>query len=365
MHPAGRGGGVSTTTTTATGPEEIRNVFDFEALARVALGEKPYAYLSGGADDERTLAANRSGFEAIRIRCRRLVDVSTVQTRTRLLDLEMDCPIVLCPVGFQGQFHPDGECATARAAAARNTLLIVSSASTWSVGEIADAGGGPLWFQLYPTPDRRITRGLLERAEAAGCRAVVLTVDAPVIGNRERHDDSRELLGGDALRMGNYEGLRTDEPVFDPTMTWDMISWLREHTRLAVVIKGIVTREDAALCVEHGADALVVSNHGGRQEESGRGTIECLPEVVEAVAGRLPVLIDGGVRRGTDVFKALALGADAICIGRPYIWGLSAAGRAGVEQVIDLLRTELVRTMQLAGTARLADIGPDSVIHRR
>ncbi len=184
---------------------------------------------------------------------------------------------------------------------------------------------------------------------------MVLTVDTPVLGNRERHGDylAKMLAGG--TRMGNYEGLRTDEPIIDPTMTWDMLDWLRENCGMKLVVKGIVTHEDTERCVERGVDAIIVSNHGGRQEESNRGTIECLPEVVEA-AGDIPVLIDGGFRRGTDVFKALALGARAACVGRPYVWGLAALGAQGVELAVEILRTELVRTMQLAGTTSLATI---------
>ena len=234
--------------------------------------------------------------------------------------------------------------------------MIASSVSSSSIGEIAAAGGRPVWFQLYPTTERRITKGLLQRAEDAGSPVVVLTVDTPVLGNRERHGDylAKMLAGG--TRMGNYEGLRTDEPIIDPTMTWDMVDWLRENCSMKIVVKGIVTREDAKRCVERRVDAIIVSNHGGRQEESNRGTIECLPEVVEA-ATNVPVLIDGGFRRGTDVFKALAPGARAVCIGRPYIWGLAALGAQGVALAVEILRTELVRTMQLAGTTSLRAIG--------
>ncbi|MHC4992656.1 MAG: alpha-hydroxy acid oxidase [Planctomycetota bacterium] len=334
-----------------------KNVFDFETLARERLGEDAYGYAVGGADDELTLQANREAFRLVQIRARRLVDVSAIDTTTTVLGQPLPAPIVIAPVGFQQVFHPQGELPVARAAAARGTLMIASSVSNASIGEIAQAGGGPLWFQLYPTTDRRITRGLLRRAEAAGCRVVALTVDTPVVGNRERHGNFlRRLLGGGIMRMGNYEGLRTNEPIADPTMTWDMIDWLKDNTTMKVVIKGVVTHEDATLCVERGADAIIVSNHGGRQEESNRGTIECLPEVVDAVGGRMPVMIDGGFRRGTDIFKALAMGADAVAVGRPYLWGLATSGQAGVEQVLDILRAELVLAMQLAGTPALRDI---------
>jgi isopentenyl diphosphate isomerase/L-lactate dehydrogenase-like FMN-dependent dehydrogenase len=215
----------------------------------------------------------------------------------------------------------------------------------------------PLWFQLYPTTNRQITEGLLRRAESAGCEVVALTIDTPVLGNRERHGTKlAAMLESGELPLGNYEGLGEFENEFDPTMTWDMVGWLHDHCDMRVVLKGVVTAEDAELAVAHGADGLIVSNHGGRQEESDRSTIECLPEVAAAVDGACPVLIDGGFRRGTDVFKALALGADAVCIGRPYIWGLSAFGQQGVEHALDLLDAELIRIMQLAGVTTIADI---------
>jgi isopentenyl diphosphate isomerase/L-lactate dehydrogenase-like FMN-dependent dehydrogenase len=221
-----------------------------------------------------------------------------------------------------------------------------------------------VWFLLYPTTDRRITRGLLVRAAAAGCRVLVLTVDTPVMGNRETHGDwlARMLAGG--ARAANLEGLRVDEPILDPTMTWDMISWLRDHGSMKIVIKGIVTGEDAEICRQRGVDGIVVSNHGGRQEESGRGTLECLPEVLSGAGSELPVMIDGGIRRGTDVFKALALGAKAVAVGRPYVYGLAAMGSAGVELALEILRGELVRAMQLAGATSLGGLEPKFVPER-
>ena len=347
----------------ADGPP-ARNVFDLEARARERLGEEAFAYLAGGSDDERTLAANHEDFARIGIRARRLVDVRDVETGVALLGERWPAPIFLSPVGFQTLFDPEGELATARAAAAAGHRMIVSSASNHSVGEIAEAAGRAVWFQLYPTPDRSITRRLLERAEAAGCPVVVLTVDTPVFGNRERHADYLETLANrGVVRLGNYEGIRTDEPMTDPALTWEIVDWLKTACGMKVVLKGIVTREDAALSVERGADGVIVSNHGGRQLESDRSTIACLPEVVEAVGGRVPVMLDGGVRRGTDIFKALALGAAAVGIGRPYIWGLAAGAERGVARALEILRTELERTLRLAGTPRLSAIGPGSVIY--
>lgn len=340
----------------------VRNIFDLEARARERLGEEAFGYLAGGSDDERTLRANHEDFARIGIRARRLVDVREVETGVDLLGERWATPIFLSPVGFQTLFDPDGELATARAAAAAGHLMIVSSASNHSVGEIAEAAGRPVWFQLYPTPDRAITRKMLERAEAAGCPVVVLTVDTPAFGNREQHADYLEKLANQGIvRLGNYEGIRTDEPIFDPGMTWEMVDWLKGNCGMKVVLKGIVTREDADLAAERGADGVIVSNHGGRQEESDRSTIACLPEVAEAVAGRIPVMLDGGVRRGTDIFKALALGATAVGIGRPYLWGLAADGERGVARALEILRTELERALQLAGTPRLSAIGPGSV----
>ena len=337
------------------------NVFDFRDRARAKLSHAAYEYLEGGAESGRTLRANREVFGRVGIRCRRLVDVSTIDTRVTIFGETYDLPIALAPVGFQGLFHSDGELASASAAAERNLLTMISTASTYSIGEIGAHVRRPLWFQLYPTPDRRITEALLGRAEEAGCPVVVLTVDTPVIGHRETHSNYLgELLEASVVRMGTYEGLRTDEPINDPSMTWEMVDWLRQHTQMRIVLKGIVTAEDARRCVETGVDGIVVSNHGGRQADSGLSTLESLPEVV-AAAPELTVLIDSGFRRGTDVFKALAMGARAVAVGRPYLWGLAADGQRGVGEVLDLMRADLVRAMQLAGTRSLAEIEPSFV----
>jgi len=347
-------------------PEDLgslQNLFQLESLAAGTLGADASAYLSGGADDMRTVAANEAGYREVQIRPRRLVDVRRIDTTLELFGHLLSSPILLAPVGFQGFFHPDGELATARAAAARGHRMFVSSVSNHSVGEIARAGGVPVWFQLYPTPDREVTRGLLRRAERAGCDTVALTVDTPVIGNRERHSSTlAKMLAGGEVRLGNYEGLGKYESINDPSMTWAMVAWLKENCSMKVILKGIVTHEDATLCVEHGVDGIVVSNHGGRQLESDRATIACLPEVVEAAGGSMPVLLDGGIRRGTDVFKALALGASAVCIGRPFCWGLAAYGQPGVERALELLQTELQLDMQLAGTPSIDEITRDLVV---
>jgi isopentenyl diphosphate isomerase/L-lactate dehydrogenase-like FMN-dependent dehydrogenase len=337
--------------------DDAVNVFSFEEVAGQRLSADAWAFLRGGADDEYTLQANREAYRRLQIRVRRLIDVRSVQIQQDLFGEQLACPILVAPVGFQQIFHPEGECDVARAAADRQTPMILSSASSFSVAEVRAAGGHPVWFQLYPTPDRGITAELLRRAEAAGSRILVLTVDTPIIGNREQHGDYlRQMLSRGLVRMGNYEGLAEFESVNDPSMTWQMISWLRQHTAMKIVLKGIVTAEDAELAVQHQADGIIVSNHGGRQEESNRATLDCLEEVVVAAGAHMPILIDGGIRRGTDVFKALALGARAVCVGRPPIWGLASFGAAGVGQILDLLQAELIRIMQLAGTTSLDKI---------
>lgn len=332
---------------------EARNLFDLEEVARARLDPETYDYLTGGSDDMRTTRANVDAFPQIGIRTRRLVDVTEVDTAVEVLGERWNTPIALAPVGFQAMFHEQGELETARAAATRQHRLIVSTVSSFGVDRIAEAGGPP-WFQLYPTPDPEITRTLLRRAEDAGCTVVVFTVDVPVIGNREKGESKlNALLGEGHLSMGNFAGLRGGLTLDTPAVTWETVGWLRENCSMKILLKGIVTAEDAALAVEHGVDGLIVSNHGGRQEESDRSTMECLPEVVVASEGKLAVLIDGGIRRGTDVFKALALGADAVCIGRPFCWGLAAFGQSGVERVLELLQEELQRIMRLAGTTSI------------
>ena len=342
---------------------DAHSLFDLERAASARLEPEAFAYLQGGADDERTLFANRAAFERVGIRARRLVDVSSVDTTVELLGERLPAPILLAPVGFQEVFHREAEAPAARAAATAGLRMIASSVSTLPVERIAAAGGVAPWFQLYPTPVRRVTDLLLRRAESAGCTTVFLTVDTPAIGNRERHREMlQRMLAG--TRKGNFDGLPDvppETPIIDPSLTWDFVTWLRSKTRMRIGLKGIVTAEDAELAARHGVDAVIVSNHGARQLESDRATFDCLPEVVAAVDGRLPVLVDGGFRRGTDAFKALALGASAVCIGRPYCWGLGAFGEEGVAAALAILVRELALDMQLAGTPTIAAIGPSSV----
>lgn len=364
------------TDTLIRSPDEAVNVFDFEPVARNNLTLAHYVYMASGVDDGSTIAANRAGFEKIQLRVRRLVDVREIDTGIELFGTRHAFPIVIAPCGTQQAFHPDGELATARASGSRDCLQIMSTVSSFGVEDVNASRGAPVWFQLYPTEKWQVTESLVRRAEAAGCPAIALTVDVPV-SNREtiarfRRDTNPECL---PCHQPGIENATSKRPMFDGLdisglnstsrarhLNWDFVDRLRDLTTARLLLKGIVTREDASLAVEHGVDGVIVSNHGGRAENSGRGTIESLPEVVDAVGGRIPVLVDGGFRRGVDIFKALAIGADAVCIGRPYLWGLSAFGQEGVETVLDLLRRELVVMMQQAGTTSLDAINRNYLV---
>jgi 4-hydroxymandelate oxidase len=361
-----------------TAPNEAINVFDFETVAREALPPAHFGYMATGVDDDATLRANREGFSRFQIRPRRLVDVSHVDPSIQLLGSTWKSPIALAPAGSQRAFHPDGEMAAARAAGAKGQLMILSTGTTASVEDVLAAHGGPIWFQLYPTDTWRITQALVKRAEAAGCPVLVLTVDLPAGRNTETErrfarTDTRQCS---SCHQPGLQGYVRRKPMFDrldltgvgfssPRLTWDVVRRLKDTMKMKLVLKGLETREDAELSLRHGVDGIIVSNHGGRAEESGRGTIECLPEIVDAVQGRIPVLIDGGFRRGTDIFKALALGARAICIGRPYLWGLAAFGQAGVERVLEILNREFELMMRHAGVASVSKINRSFVLDNR
>jgi 4-hydroxymandelate oxidase len=354
-------------------PEDAINIMDFEAAARKALPPAHFGYIATGVEDDQTLRANREAFSHYQLRPRRLRDVSQVDTSVSLFGRKWDSPLLLAPTGSHKAFHPEGELAVARAARSRRTLQILSTASTTSVEAVNAEYGEPVWYQLYATSSWATTEKLIRRAEAAGCKVLVVTIDIPTgrkteTEQRFRLQDSRNCAGchpGGGLGFAGYfvhkpmfDGIdMSKDTLFAPALTWDSIRKIRGLTSMKIVLKGIVTREDAALSRENGVDGVIVSNHGGRAEESGRASLDCLPEVVEAVAGSpMTVLVDGGFRRGSDMFKALALGAHAVCIGRPYLWGLSAYGQAGVEAVIDMFRRELLLVMQQCGTKSLADI---------
>jgi len=325
------------------------NVFDYETLAQACIEPSSWDYYQSGSDDEVTLRANRAAFERIRLRPRMLVDVRTCHMHTTVLGTPVSMPILIAPSAFHCLAHPLGECATAQAAARADTLMVVSTSSTRSLEEVAREGGGPQWFQLY-IHDRKSAEELIHRAEAAGYRALVLTVDSPRWGHKERAIRSSFRLPSKA----NFSG--QDPTEIDAAFTWESLPWLRSVTSLPIVLKGILTAEDAMLAVQHEVDGIIVSNHGGRQLDGVSPSIEALPEVVEAVQGRCELYLDGGIRRGTDILKALALGAKAVLVGRPILWGLAVNGMEGVLHVLELLRTELERAMVLAGHPTLHSI---------
>jgi len=360
-----------------TAPEQALNVMDFEPVARNAIPPAHWAYLATGVDSDGTVRANREGFGRFALRPRRLRDVSTIDTATRVLGASWETPVFLCPTSSGKAFHPDGEMAVARAARAKGHHMILSTVATSAIEEVTEARGAPVWFQLYPTNDWDVARAMVQRAERAGSPAVVVTVDLKEGSNRETEvrgarADTRQCTtchGGYADRMRRkpmFAGLDLSRvTVLHPrVLTWASIKRIRDMSRMKVILKGILTREDAALAVRYGIDGIVVSNHGGRAEDANRSTIEALPEVLEGAGGRMPVMIDGGFRRGTDVFKALALGARGVGIGRPYLWGLGAFGQPGVEMVLELLRRELNTIMRQAGTRTIAEITRGFVIAR-
>jgi 4-hydroxymandelate oxidase len=344
--------------------EDAFDVLDFEVAARQKLPPAHFGYLATGVDSDLTIRANQEGFLKYEIRSRRMIDTRHIDLSVRLFGTTWDSPIVICPVGSQKAFNPEGEVAVARAARSKHHLQVLSTVTTSSLEEVVAARGGPVWQQLYPTNDWSVGRAIVKRAETAGCPVLVLTVDLHDNSNREtlfrskRADDRpcaachEEGFAGSLRRKPMFDGLDISKArgLFPDDMTWDYVKRLKDTTTMKLVVKGIVTREDAQLAIEHGVDGIIVSNHGGRAEETNRSAIECLPEIVEHTAGKVPVLVDGGIRRGTDIFKALALGATAIGIGRPYVWGLAAFGQPGVETVLDILRRELTTIMRSAGT---------------
>jgi 4-hydroxymandelate oxidase len=366
---------------------EALDVFDFEPVAKGKIPPAHWGYLITGTDDDATIKANRDGYSRWALRPRRLVDVSKLDTSVALLGNKYDTPIVLCPLGSQKAFHPEGELAVARAAKAKNHLQVLSTVATTSIEDVIAARGAPVWWQLYHTPDWNQTRAMIKRAEAAGAPAVVFTVD--LIGGsnretmfREATNDTRECVkchaGGrpapgvsgrvddrDNRRKPALANPAPGAPIPEVgTPTWDYVKRIRDTTSMKVFVKGIVTPEDAELAIEHGASGVFVSNHGGRADNSLRSTVECLPDIAKQVKGRMTIELDGGIRRGTDIFKGLALGATAVGIGRPYIWGLGAFGQDGVEAVLAILRRELEIVMKQSGTTSVRQITPAYVLPR-
>ena len=325
------------------------SLFDYEILAQARMEPAAWNYYQSGSDDEVTLRANRMAFERIRLRPSILVDISACDMRTTVLGTPVSMPILIAPTAFHCLAHPEGECATARAAGMAGALMVASSSSTRSLEDIAREASGPLWFQLY-VHGYKSAEELVYRATAAGYRALVITVDSPRWGHKERSVRS-------GFRLPPKANFTNQEAAVDVvSLTWESLAWLRSLTSLPLVLKGILTAEDAVLAVKHGVDAIVVSNHGGRQLDSVAASLEALPEVVEAVDGRCEVYLDGGIRRGTDILKALALGARAVLVGRPVLWGLAVNGTEGVGHVLELLRTELELAMALSGRPTLDSI---------
>ena len=355
-------------------PKEAINVFDFEAVARSRVPPAHFGYMAAGIDDDATLRANREAFLKYYLRPRRMVDVSKVDMSVEIFGIKYDNPIFISPTGGNKAYHADGEMAVARAAKAGNHLQMLSTAATISINDAVATRGAPVWFQLYATSDREIAYALVKRAENAGSQAVVVTVDRVGGRNQEalfrlRRGDYRECRvchdsaeggggGGNRDRRPNYDGIDLSKArsMQSDNLTWDFIRQLRDKTKMKIVLKGLLVAEDAKLAVEHGADAILVSNHGGRGEDNGRGAIDSLPEVIEAVNGRMPVIVDSGFRRGTDVVKALAMGATAAGIGRPYLWGLGAFGQPGVERVLELMRIETRAAMMQCGVRSVKEL---------
>lgn len=354
-----------------TVPEHLLSLAEFEDLARDALAGPVFEYYAGGSGDEWTLAENRRAFSRWALRPRVGVDVSRIDATATVLGTPVPFPVLLAPVAFQRMAHPEGEVASGRAAAAVGTIAILSTSATATIEEVA-ATGVHLWFQLYVQRDRAVTVDLVQRAHAAGCKALVLTLDAPVLGRRERDERNRFALPA-GLGLANLQGRPLPEgegsglaaysaAEVDPSLTWETVSWVRSISRLPLVVKGLLRPDDAIKAVEAGASGIVISNHGGRQLDGAIAALEALPDIVDAAGDRAEVLVDGGVRRGVDVVKAVALGARAVLIGRPYVWGLAVGGERGVGRVLAMLGGEISLAMALAGAPRLSDLDRSFVV---
>ncbi|XP_055820105.1 glycolate oxidase 1-like isoform X2 [Solanum dulcamara] len=349
--------------------ESVTNVMEYEILAKERLPKMIYDYYASGAEDQWTLQENRNAFSRILFRPRILVDVSKIDTTTSVLGFKISMPIMVAPTGMQKMAHPEGEYATARATSAAGTIMTLSTVGTSSIEEVASTGPGIRFFQLYVYKDRNVVLQLVKRAERAGFKAIALTVDTPRLGRREADIKNRFVLPSH-LSLKNFEGLdlgkidKTDDSGLasyvagqvDQSLSWKDVKWLQTITHLPILLKGVLTAEDARLAVESGAAGIIVSNHGARQLDYAPATVMALEEVVKAVHGRIPVFLDGGIRRGTDVFKALALGASGVFIGRPVVFSLAVDGEAGVRKVLEMLHDEFELTMALSGCRSIKEI---------
>ena len=363
-----------------TSPADALDVFEFEPAAKKALiaagAPAHWGYLASGVDGDVTRDANHTAYERYNIRVRRLIDARKVDTSVRIFGETWASPIFACPVSSLGAFNAEAGVAVARAAGKRKQQMILSTVDNASIVDVNKAHGSPAWFMLYPTDDWNVTRSLVKRAEDAGSPAIVLTVDRQGGRNteevfRERRLDERDCtachtpgkFANEVARKANFSGIDVSKVtnLYGTGMTWEFVDRLRSVVKSKLVLKGIMTGDDAKEALRHGVDAVYVSNHGGRAEESGQATVGVLSEVVDAVGGRVPVLIDGGIRRGTDVLKALALGAHAVGIGRPYVWGLASFGEPGVDRVLQILDDEFVTIMRQLGALNIGEITPRSV----
>ncbi len=358
-------------------PKEAINVFDFEPVARQNVPPAHFGYMASGIDDEVTLRANREDFKKFQLMPHRLNDVSKVDTTIELFGAKYDSPIFICPIGANQFFHPDGELAVARAARAGNHLQMLSTSSNFSVDDVTKARGASIWFQLYASPNWEVAQALIKRAEGVGCPVLAVTVDRLAGRNQETlfrlmktdtrncsdcHD--RSSFASRAKRRHNYDGIDLSGikgSGESSNLNWDTVKRMRDLTRMKIILKGIVTADDAELAVQNGMDGILVSNHGGRGEDNGRSTIDALPEIIAAVKGRMPVIVDSGFRRGTDAVKALAMGAQAVGVGRPYLWGLGAFGQEGVERVLDLVRTETAAALRQCGARSVKELNASFV----
>jgi len=356
---------------------KLLNVFDYEREAAKKLPQMAYDYYRSGAFDEITLQENMSAYQKIRLLPRILRNVSDIDLSVELFGQKLSMPLLVAPMAFQAMAHPEAEAATAQGVKRADITMLLSTLSTTPMETVVELTGGATWFQLYVHKDREMVKGLVQRAEKAGCKALVLTVDAPAMGRRER-DVRNGFRLPETLFVDHLEGYSRDKEnkeggsgletyfkeMLDASLTWEDVAWLRSITSLPVLLKGVMHPEDARLAVENGASGIVVSNHGGRQLDTAPATIEVLPAIAAQVDSRIPLLMDGGIRRGTDIVKALAKGADAVLVGRPILWGLTLEGSQGVHQILELLREELHLAMALCGCTSIQDIN-ESLLWRR